>query len=74
MKQKGLSNGRKVEKDVHKLSIKPRNKRTGRIDCNTLLNLLTHAEGNCPDTELEHFECQKTGHFSGSKACKKKKD
>ena len=37
MKQKGLSNGRKVEKDVHKLSIKPRNKRPGSIDCNTLL-------------------------------------
>ena len=66
MKQ-DLSHGRKVE--VCKLPVKQRNKKTVRIDCNTC-TFSTHAEGNCPATELECYECRKTRHYSSSKACK----
>ena len=59
----------KVERDVYKISIKQRNKKTVRIDCNTC-TFSTHAEGNCPATELECYECRKTRHYSSSKACK----
>ena len=66
MKQ-DLSHGRKVE--VCKMPVKQRNKKTVRIDYNTC-TFSTHAEGNCPATELECYECRKTRHYSSSKACK----
>ena len=55
------------------MSIKLKKKKTVRIDCDTC-TFPTKAEGNCPAKELECFGCGKTGHFSGSKVCKKKKE
>ena len=63
----------KVERDVYKLSIKQRNKKTVWIDCNTCI-FLTYAERKCFTIELECYECGKKENFSGSKAYKKKEN
>ena len=34
----------------------------------------THGTGRCPGKNVECYQCGKTGHFKGSKACKKKDD
>ena len=55
------------------MSVKPTKKRSLKIYHNTCTSP-THAEGKCPATELDCFDCGKVGHFSGSKACKKNKE
>ena len=63
---------RKLEDDVRAVSLKKKNKKTTRVDCETCTNPI-HAEGSCPAKGAECFGCGKRGHYSGSKACKKKK-
>ena len=52
--------------------MKTKKKKAAKVDCDTC-TFPTHGEGACPAKGLEYFGCGKTGHFSGSKACKKKK-
>ena len=60
-----------TEDEVQSLSIKKK-KKAVRVDCETCTQP-THGEGDCPAKESECFGCGRTGHFKGSKACKKKK-
>ena len=73
-KQESMTDRRKLEDGVRALSMKTKKKKkAAKVDCDTC-TFPTHSEGACPAKELECFECGKTGHFSGSKACKLKKD
>ena len=71
MKQENISVTKQTEDDVRALSIKKK-KKAVRVDCETCTQP-THGEGDCPAKESECFGCGRTGHFKGSKACKKKK-
>ena len=72
-KQENLTDHKKVENGVQALSVKTKKKKKAvKVDCENCTSP-THGEGACPAKESECFGCGKTGHFSGSKACKKKK-
>ena len=53
--------------------IRSRRKNSRMTDCETC-TFPTHADGKCPAKKLECFDCGKTGHHSGSKACKQRED
>ena len=71
LKQENMNSDKKLEKEVRALSKQMKKKKPVKVDCDTC-TFPTHASGKCPAKDLDCFDCRETGHFSGSKACKKK--
>ena len=73
IKQDNMNLSKSQEEEVRVLFLDQKKRKATRINYDICM-FPTYTHGKCQAKDWECFSCRKTGHFSRSRACKKKTD